>query len=57
VQPYVLHLAFRGTVVTPAFDGVHRWAPLGVRLEGRTGNLPSSGLSPDQFTAGSEAAQ
>jgi len=42
--------------VTPAFDGVRRRAPLGVRLEGRTGNLPSSGLSPDQFTAGSEAA-
>jgi hypothetical protein len=34
--------------VTPAFhDGRHR-PPLGVRLEGRTGNLPSSGLAPDQ---------
>src|SRR5438067_12457243 len=43
--------------VTPAFDGVRRRAPLGVRLEGRTGNFPSSGLSPDQFTAGSEAAR
>ena len=43
--------------VTPAFDGVRRRAPLGVRLKGRTGNLPSSGLSPDQFTAGSEAAR
>src|SRR5438067_13515675 len=43
--------------VTPAFDGVRRRAPLGVRLEGRTGNFPSSGLSPDQFTPGSEAAR
>ena len=43
--------------VTPAFDGVRRRAPLGVRLEGRTGNFPSSGLSPDQFTTGSEAAR
>ena len=43
--------------VTPAFDRVRRRAPLGVRLEGRTGNLPSSGLSPDQFTASSEAAR
>ena len=34
--------------VTPAFDGVRRRAPLGVRLKGRTGNLPSSGLAPDQ---------
>src|SRR5438067_11917273 len=42
--------------VTPAFDGARHQAPLGVRLKGRTGNLPSSGLSPDQFTAGSEAA-
>ena len=42
--------------VTPAFrDGRHR-PPLGVRLEGRTGNLPSSGLAPDQFASGSEAA-
>src|SRR5437773_11699704 len=43
--------------VTPAFDAVRRRAALGVRLEGRTGNLPSSGLSPDQFTTGSEAAR
>ena len=43
--------------VTPAIDGARRRAPLGVRLEGRTGNLPSSGLSPDQFAAGSEAAR
>ena len=42
--------------VTPAFDCARHQAPLGVRLKGRTGNLPSSGLSPDQFTAGSEAA-
>ena len=42
--------------VTPAFDGARHQAPLGVRLKGRTGNLPSSGLSPNQFTAGSEAA-
>src|SRR3989442_5195739 len=34
-----------------------RRAPLGVRLEGRTGNSPSSGLSPDQFTAGGKAAR
>jgi hypothetical protein len=43
--------------VTPALGaGRHRPA-LEVRLDGRTGNLPSSGLSPDQFTTGSEAAQ
>ena len=42
--------------VTPAFDGVRHRPPLGVRLEGRTGNLPSPGLSPDQFAVGSEAA-
>ena len=42
--------------VTPALHGVRHRTPLGVRLEGRTGNLPSSGLSPDQFTAGSEVA-
>ena len=42
--------------VTPAFGTVRRRAALGVRLEGRTGNLPSSGLAPDQFTAASEAA-
>ena len=33
--------------VTPAFGTVRRRAVLGVRLDGRTGNLPSSGLSPD----------
>ena len=43
-------------IVTPAFGIVRRRTVLGVRLEGRTGNLPSSGLSPDQFTAISEAA-
>ena len=42
--------------VTPAFHGDRHRPPLGVRLEGRTGNLPSSGLSPDQFAVGSEAA-
>ena len=35
-------------IVTPA-SGVVRCRPtLGVRLDGRTGNLPSSGLSPDK---------
>ena len=34
--------------VTPAFRDVRHRPPLGVRLEGRTGNLPSSGLAPDQ---------
>jgi hypothetical protein len=38
-------------LVAPAFDVVRRRATLGVRLDGRTGNLPSSGLSPDKFTA------
>jgi hypothetical protein len=33
--------------VTPAFGTGRRRAVLGVRLDGRTGNLPSSGLSPD----------
>ena len=42
--------------VTPAFRDVRHRPPLGVRLEGRTGNLPSSGLAPDQFAVGSEAA-
>ena len=42
--------------VTPTFHDDHRWPPLGVRLEGRTGNLPSPGLAPDQFATGSEAA-
>ena len=44
-------------IVTPALRAARRRPALGVRLEGRTGNLPSSGLSPDQFTAGSEAAR
>ena len=35
-------------VVTPAFGVVRCRTPLGVRLDGRTGNLPSSGLSPDK---------
>jgi hypothetical protein len=35
-------------VVTPAFGAVRYRTPLGVRLDGRTGNLPSSGLSPDK---------
>ena len=34
--------------VTPALSTVRHRAVLGVRLDGRTGNLPSSGLSPDQ---------
>ena len=34
--------------VTPALGAVRRRATLGVRLDGRTGNLPSSGLAPDQ---------
>ena len=42
--------------VTPAFDGDRHRPPVGVRLEGRTGNLPPSGLAPDQFATGSEAA-
>jgi hypothetical protein len=36
------------TVVIPAFDADCRQATLGIRLDGRTGNLPSSGLSPDK---------
>ena len=35
-------------VVTPAFHAVRRRTALGVRLDGRTGNLPPSGLSPDK---------
>jgi len=35
-------------IVTPAFGIVRRRTMLGVRLDGRTGNLPSSGLSPDK---------
>jgi hypothetical protein len=35
-------------IVTPAFDAARYRTALGVRLDGRTGNLPSSGLSPDK---------
>jgi hypothetical protein len=35
-------------LVTPAFDAGCRQSALGIRLDGRTGNLPSSGLSPDK---------
>src|SRR3970282_1784723 len=35
--------------VPPAFGAGHHRPALGGRLEGRTGNLPSSGLSPDQY--------
>jgi hypothetical protein len=35
-------------IVTPALTAVCHRATLGVRLDGRTGNLPSSGLSPDK---------
>jgi hypothetical protein len=35
--------------VVPAFDAACRQATLGIWLDGRTGNLPSSGLSPDQL--------
>ena len=35
-------------VVTPAFDAARCRTTLGVRLDGRTRNIPSSGLSPDQ---------
>ena len=34
--------------VAPAFDAVRYRTALGVRLDGRTGNLPLSGLSPDK---------
>jgi len=43
-------------IVTPAFNVARYRATLGVRLNGRTGNLPLLGLSPNQFTAASEAA-
>jgi hypothetical protein len=36
-------------IVTPAFGAVRRRTALEVRLDGRTGNLPSSGLSPDKL--------
>ena len=35
-------------IVTPASGVTRRRVTLGVRLDGRTGNLPSSGLSPDK---------
>jgi len=35
-------------IVTPAFNIVRHRATLGIRLDGRTGNLPSSGLAPDR---------
>jgi hypothetical protein len=37
-----LHAGFRGTVSPPLFAASVAGAPSGVRLEGRTGNLPSS---------------
>lgn len=43
-------------IVTPAFDVVRYRATLGVRLNGRTGNLPLLGLPPNQLSAASEAA-
>ena len=36
-------------IVTPAFHAVRYRAALGVRLNGRTGNLPSLGLSPNKL--------
>ena len=35
-------------IVTPASGAARYRTALGVRLDGRTGNLPSSGLSPDK---------
>jgi hypothetical protein len=35
-------------IVIPAFNAVRHRATLGIRLDGRTGNLPSSGLPPDK---------
>ncbi len=35
-------------IVTPAFGVIRCRTALGVRLDGRTGNLPSSGLPPDK---------
>jgi hypothetical protein len=35
-------------IVTPAFTVARRRTTVGIRLDGRTGNLPSSGLSPDK---------
>ena len=36
-------------LVTPAFGAIRCRTALGIRLDGRTGNLPSSGLSPDKL--------
>jgi len=44
-MPYTLPPQDR---VTPAFGVVRHRATPGIKLDGRTGNLPSSGLSPDQ---------
>src|SRR5262249_28627345 len=43
--------------VTPAWRAARYRPALGVRLNGRTGNLPLSGLAPDQSRAVSEAAR
>ena len=48
------HLRYR---ITPAWGATRYRAALGVRLDGRTGNLPSSGLPPDQFPTACMAAQ
>ena len=37
--------------VIPAFSAARRRAPLGIRLDGRTGNLPSSGLHPTSHSS------
>jgi len=42
--------------VTPARGAVRGRAALGIRLEGRTGNLPAAGLAPGQLRAAREAA-
>ena len=43
-----LSLRLLRTFVIPAFDARCRQPALGIRLDGRTGNLPSSELSPDK---------
>ena len=43
--------------VTPALHAARYRPALGARLNGRTGNLPLSGLAPDQSRAVSEAAR
>jgi hypothetical protein len=43
--------------ITPACGATRYRDALGVRLDGRTGNLPSSGLPPDQFPTACMAAQ